>query len=293
MKAFLECVPCITSQVIRMLNKKEPDEAKRQTILNRVLRHLSTENVTAHSAPSLTQGVHQILKEGLGFHDLYIEDKAFCNSEALLHFFNATQFYDEATDKLETASKLAIAGNLIDYGALSHFDVAHVLEDYVHRPFSINHLEPFRKALKRAKHILYICDNAGEIVFDKILVKHLLDDGHQITVAVKSAPILNDALYEDAELVGMTSLATVISSGSSTAGTLLSQATPEFSEALNQADLIISKGQGNFETLSEESFDVPFFYLLLCKCPHIAKGLSIEPFSLMLVEHQAMFADNV
>ncbi len=291
MKAFLECIPCITSQIIRILNKQEPDKGKRQIILSKILTHLSGEDITAHSAPSLTQGVHQILKESLGFRDLYIEDKAFCNREAMLHFDAATLLFEQSSDKLETAIKLAIAGNLIDYGALSHFDVAHVIDDYVHRPFSINHVKSFRKALSKPQNILYICDNAGEIVFDKILVHHLITDGHQVTVAVKSAPILNDALYEDAVKVGMTDIVTVIPSGSSTAGTLLSQSTPAFAQALNQASLIISKGQGNFETLSEEHFDQPLYYLLLSKCPHISKGLNIETFSLMLVEHEAMFSN--
>jgi uncharacterized protein with ATP-grasp and redox domains len=289
MKAFLECVPCITSQIIRILNKHEPDVAKRQAVLAKVLFYLSHENIVAHSAPSLTQGTHQILREHLGSQDLYIEDKAFCNREALVHFDAATALFDEADDKLEAASKLAIAGNLIDYGALSHFDVAHVIDDYVHRPFSVNHLEQLRAALSKPQNILFICDNSGEIVFDKILVKYLLANGHKVTIAVKSAPILNDALYEDAVAVGMTQLANVIPSGSDTAGTLLSQSTPEFRLALNKATLIISKGQGNFETLSEESFKQPLFYLLLCKCPHIAKGLDIEPFSLMLVDHRKMF----
>ncbi len=289
MKAYLECVPCITSQIIRILNKQEPDTAKRQAILSKILVHFSGEDITAHSAPSLTQGVHQILKESLGFRDLYIEDKAFCNREALLHFDAATTLFEASSDPLETAIKLAISGNLIDYGALSHFDVAHVIDDYVHRPFSIDHLKSFRDNLAKPQNILYICDNAGEIVFDKILVQYLITNGHQVTVAVKSEPILNDALYEDAVSVGMTDITTVIPSGSSTAGTLLSQSTPAFRQALNGASLIISKGQGNFETLSEETFSSPLYYLLLSKCPHISKVLHIEPFSLMLVEHAAMF----
>ena len=289
MKAFLECIPCITSQIIRLLNKQEPNVAKRKAILSKVLTHLSDQDITAHSAPSLTQGVHQILKETLGFRDLYIEDKAFCNREALIHFDSALKLFNESSDPLETAIKIAIAGNLIDYGALSSFEVAHVIDDYVHRPFSISYLDTLRKVLRKPRRILYICDNAGEIVFDRILVRYFISEGHRVTVAVKSAPILNDALYEDAVEVGMTDITTVIQSGSSTAGTLISQSTPEFRQALENAELIISKGQGNFETLSEETYPCPLYYLLLSKCPHIAKGLNIEPFSLMLVEHEAMF----
>ncbi|OGI09508.1 MAG: hypothetical protein A2Y40_08980 [Candidatus Margulisbacteria bacterium GWF2_35_9] len=140
----------------------------------------------------------------------------------------------------------------------------------------------------KSKNILYIGDNTGEIVFDKILVEELQSNGCQVTYTVKSSPILNDALMEDATATGMTTLTHVIESGSTTAGTLISQGTDEFIEYLNKADLIISKGQGNLETISEESLNKPVFYLLLSKCNHISKALGIKKFDLILM-HDTSF----
>jgi len=283
MKAFLQCVPCIFSQIARILCNFEPDAKKREKILKLILADFAGQNFSLHTPPSLTKEAHEIMKKEMGKDDLYIKEKKECNEKALLLYDDAFYIYRQSENKLETAIKIAIAGNLIDYGALSEFDIQHVVDDYTHRSFAINDYQDFENTLGKSKKILYILDNAGEIVFDKILVTELLNQGKEIIAAVKSKPILNDALLQDAEDVAMTKLVKVIKSGSTTAGTLFNQATPELKEALIWADMIISKGQGNFETLSEEKTDKPLFYLLLSKCPHISKNLGIKKFDLILM----------
>ncbi len=286
MKAYLECIPCITAQIVRILHNNEPSASRREEIFKKTLLHFHGQELTAHSAPSITQGAHDILKAELGIEDLYLQDKKDCNEKALELYPQALHIYSTSDNKLETAIKLAISANLIDYGALTHFDVEHILNDYMHRPFSINDFVSFKTDIESSKKILYIADNTGEIVFDKILISHLLSLGKQVVVAVKSHPILNDALLQDAHDVGLSELVKVMGSGSRTAGTLLKEATPEFTSTLQEADLIISKGQGNFETLSEETLHQPLYFLLLSKCPHISRELKINKFDLILMDNR-------
>ncbi len=290
MKAFLECIPCILKQICHIIEKSEPDSSKQVNMMNHVLTALSSINYLNETAPSITHIAHQILKKDLGIIDLYINEKLVCNSEALKSYSIAEKFVQTAADSLEASTKIAIAGNLIDYGALSRFNIQDMFDDYMHRPFMINDFAIFKKLLEQPQHILYIGDNAGEIVFDKLLVTELLCGGHSVTFAVKSLPVLNDALMQDAIAIGMTDLVPVIESGSITAGTLISEASPQFHKALNTCTLIIAKGQGNFETLSEEPLLLPTFYLLLSKCPHISKSAGIREFDLILIEHSHVSA---
>ncbi|MDD5456084.1 MAG: ARMT1-like domain-containing protein [Candidatus Margulisbacteria bacterium] len=283
MKAFLQCVPCIFSQIARILCNFEPDIKKREKIFRSILADFSKQDFSKHTPPSLTREAHEIMKKEIGRQDLYVKEKKECNEKALLLFKDALNIYEKSANRLETAIKIAIAGNLIDYGALSEFDIQHVVDDYTHRDFSINDYPDFAAILEKSNKILYVLDNAGEIVFDKILVTELLNLDKEVIATVKSQPILNDALLDDALEVSMTKLVKVIPSGSTTAGTVFSEATPELREALDWADMIISKGQGNFETLSEEKTAKPLFYLLLSKCPHISKNLGIKKFDLILM----------
>jgi damage-control phosphatase, subfamily I len=283
MKAYLECIPCILNQTAGLLKKTDLNEAEQELIYKEAMKLLSEQDVARNTPPALTQVVHDYLKQVLNKEDLYLEEKRVCNEEALKLYPAAEKIYQESAHKLTTALKLAVAGNLIDYGALSSFNVNDILDDLMHRPFAINDSKELLALLKQPAKLLYIGDNAGEIVFDKILVREFLDFGHEVIFAVKSKPILNDVLMAEAKMVSMTSLTKVIESGSTTAGTLLEEASPEFSAALDWADIILAKGQGNLETLSEEEFSKPLFYLLLSKCPHISKDLKVNRFDLLFL----------
>jgi len=168
---------------------------------------------------------------------------------------------------------LSIAGNIIDYGALASFDVESKIQEALKMDFAINHYDELVNSLGKAKRILYIGDNSGEIVFDKLLIEQL-PKNIKVTYVVRSEPTLNDVLVEDARLVKMDEVADVIQSGSSCAGTILEKTTQEFKEALNSSDFVIAKGQGNYETI--ERFKKQVFILLTAKCPHIARKLEIK-----------------
>jgi len=185
-----------------------------------------------------------------------------------------------SVDPLEASIKLAIAANVIDLGAngrLSVTDIQESLDQVADAPL-VGQLLAFREAISRAERILYLTDNAGEIVFDRYLIEQLPID--RLTVAVRGTPILNDATMVDAEAVGLTDFVEVIENGSDAPGTVLEDCDPEFRRRFETADVVIAKGQGNYETLSEEERDI--FFLLKVKCPVVSRDLDCEPGSLIL-----------
>jgi uncharacterized protein with ATP-grasp and redox domains len=182
---------------------------------------------------------------------------------------------------LETAVRLAIAGNIIDFGPNSRLEDRHVRDAITHA-FRAKRLgldeEDFRTAVMKADKILYLADNAGEIVFDRLLIEQLPYE--KITLVVKAGPIINDATMNDARAAGLTDLVEVIDNGADAPGTILEICSEEFRRRFDQADLIIAKGQGNYETLS--NVDANILFLLKVKCPVIARHLGSELDSLVL-----------
>ena len=286
MKAFLDCVPCILSQVTRLLTNQIPDPKTQQTLLQEILYRFSSAEIYTLTPPKLTTIAHDVIRAATNNRDLYLNEKIESNNEALLLYPSMKEQIFGSKDPLLTAAKSAIAGNLIDYGALREFEMSKILTEYAQKPLEIDDSEMFLEELEKSTKILYIADNAGEIIFDKLFIELLLSMDKRITVAVKSEPILNDALFSDAVDTGLSQIVPVIKSGSVTAGTTLAEATIEFTAAINDADMIISKGQGNLETLSEEQWEKPLFYFLLSKCPHISERLGIQKFDLILCSHE-------
>jgi uncharacterized protein with ATP-grasp and redox domains len=182
---------------------------------------------------------------------------------------------------LRAAVQAAIAGNVIDFGVAGEFDLAADVSALLDRPLAVDHYADFRKSLARARRVLYLGDNAGETVFDRILIEAL---DRPVDYAVRSAPIINDALAEDAELSGLSRAARVIESGCRTPGIILPRSTPAFRRLFRAADLIISKGQGNYEALSESGR--PVFFLLKVKCEVVARLARAPQGSLVLISQK-------
>jgi len=178
-------------------------------------------------------------------------------------------------DPLETAIRLAIAGNIIDLGvktSMAESDIERIINDSLTADFDGQQIEEFRNSVRGAEKILYLADNAGEIVFDCLLIELLPYE--KITVVVKGEPVINDATMEDAEFAGLTEMTEVIDNGSDGPGTILETCSQAFRNRFEYADLIIAKGQGNYETLSET--DKNIFFILKAKCPVIARDLGCE-----------------
>lgn len=175
---------------------------------------------------------------------------------------------------LATAIGFAIAGNIIDYGAAGQFDVEEAFRRSREMSYAIDHRAEMLAALASLQpgaNILYLTDNCGEIVYDSLVIEILAQKKLDITVAVKSGAIINDALLEDAYTAGLDKWATIIANGTSCPGTPLESCSEEFRQLFEQADMVISKGQGNFETLS--GADRNIFFLLTVKCKVVAQHL--------------------
>lgn len=228
--------------------------------------------------PEIGLRVHQLILRMTGVKDPYRMIKRVCIDQALALYPELHKRVISSRDRLLTAIKLAIAGNVIDFGADSEFDWKMDLDKILRQDLVINDYPALREKLRSARNILYLADNAGETVFDKVLIEEI---GRPVVYAVRAKPIINDATRRDAERSEIGRLAQIISSGSSMPGTLLRRCSSRFLQVFRSADLIISKGQGNYETLSEEK--APLFFLLKAKCGVIARHLGAKRGGLVLL----------
>lgn len=228
------------------------------------------------------------LEQITGIDDPYSEEKQASNRTAmqLYHIYNPLVY--QSTDPFNMALRLAVAGNIMDYGASQSFDVRQAIERVLHAEFAIDHSKSLQAKIDQANSVLYLGDNAGEIVFDKLFLEVLQHPN--VTFAVRGAPVINDATIVDADLIGMHNLAKVISNGYNAPSTILERCSHEFRQIFESADLIISKGQGNLEGLWERKDDRVFF-LLMAKCPVFAELFDV-PEQSFIVYNRAIAALN-
>jgi len=227
--------------------------------------------------PELARHVYRIIKEITKCEDPYHEIKVKYNQIVLKMYSKLKNRVENSSDPLFVAIRFAIAGNIIDFGANSgKFDLEATLKEALTLEFAVCDYDVFCDNLKVAKTLLYLGDNAGEIVFDKLLIEEILKKYKlKVYYAVKSEPVINDATKEDAMQVKMNDVAEVIDSGSDAPGTILNLCSEKFLKIYNNADIIISKGQGNYEALSEEN-KKEIFFLLKAKCALIARHLGVK-----------------
>ena len=267
MRTYLDCVPCFFTQALKAARIAGADENMQKKILGEVSK-LVPEFPLDSTPPEMGRVVYQLVNKLTGKEDPFREIKKDSNQLILNLYPKLKMMVENSKDRILTAVRLATAGNIIDYGAPTSFEIEEEVANCLKSNFAVfNYLE-FKQALDNAELILYLGDNAGEIVFDKLLIEEM--EKNTIYV-VRDKPIINDALIEDAHDCGVDKIARVISSGSDAPGTVLNLCSREFLEIYHKAPLIISKGQGNFEALSEEN--IPIFYLLKVKCPVIAKDI--------------------
>lgn len=272
MELFLDCLPCMLRQVLEAACMATDDEAAQEHIMKEALRTLSGFEGYS-SAPALCEAMHEIVKKHTGVEDPYAHVKARDISEALRLEPLMRRFAKSTPDQLMLSLKVSATGNVMDSALYSNLDIKACLMSELEKPFSVFELERFEKDLENAGQILIIGDNAGEAVFDKILIQQL-SRGHEIIYAVRDKPIINDVTAEDAREAGVESCATIISTGCGAPGAILESCSETFRALFDSADLVISKGQGNFEALSEAPRKV--YFLLKAKCPKIAKALGVQ-----------------
>jgi uncharacterized protein with ATP-grasp and redox domains len=243
------------------------------------------------SPPAMAQKVHRMVRRLTGVDDPYLEVKGRYNQLAMSLYRDLRQTVVGSSDPFETAIRLAIAGNIIDFGVNSTVDESAVEETIANSltdPLDMEALGDLKEAVAAADEILYLGDNAGEIVFDRLVVEQM--PAEKVTFAVRGAPILNDALMADAETVGLTDLVKVIDNGADAPGTILEKCSKAFRKQFEKADLIMAKGQGNFETLSEA--DKNIFFMLRPKCAVLARHLDC-PLGRQVLIHRGELSDGV
>lgn len=268
MKASLDCIPCFIRQSLDAARMVSDDPAVQERIVRRVL-HWSGEIRLADPPPVLGQRIHSLLREITGNEDPYRASKDRMNLMAMGILPELKAKVDASPDPLATAVRLAIAGNVIDMGArgnVTEADVRSSIADSLAGELAGDY-DCFRRSAAEAKSIIYLGDNAGEIAFDRLLIERLRPE--RVTLAVRGAPVINDATVADAQAVGLREIVKIIDNGSDAPGTLLEQCSPEFRSRFDAADMIIAKGQGNFESLSEMPRNI--FFLFKVKCPVIAE----------------------
>jgi len=290
MRIFLDCIPCFVRQALDSARLVTDDEQIHEQVVRETLR-LAADLDMSQSPPAIGQQIHRLIRKMIDNNDPYHELKQRFNRLAMRMCIELAERVRTSEDPLETAVRLAIAGNIIDLGvktSIAESDIERIIRDCLTADFDSQPLEDFRNAVSRAKRILYLADNAGEIVFDCLLIEQLPCE--KITVVVKGKPVINDATLEDAEFAGLTEMTEVIDNGSDAPGTILESCSRDFRNRFESADLIIAKGQGNYETLSDA--DKNIFFILKAKCPVIARNLGCKV-GAMILKKSKSFDDVV
>ena len=267
-----ECLFCFCRAFEKLLQKHGSDNEER-LILAKKFFSLLAEADTEKPTPYIARNIHAIIRESLGNPDPYKEEKHRSNEQALSLYNELKEKTNTSNDPFNRALRYALAGNIIDYGPSHKFDVYKTLEKVEYSNFSIDHSGELEKRIHEADNILYIGDNAGEIVFDKLFIETMAHPN--VTFAVRGSPVINDATWKDAEMIGMHRVANVISNGYDAPSTILEMTSNEFRNAFDAADLIIAKGQGNFEGLMNYK-DQRLWFLLMIKCQVIGDLLGVN-----------------
>jgi hypothetical protein len=274
MRTYFDCIPCFVRQALDAARMATDDEQIHEKVVREVLR-LAADLDMSQSPPSIGQQIHRLIRKQVGKNDPYRKIKKRFNNLALKLYPELRKQIADSDDRLETAIRLAIAGNIIDFGVNSSLEESHVKEtisDSLSGHLYPEQIQGFKDAINAAEKILYLADNAGEIVFDRLLIEQLPIE--KVTVVVKGFPVINDATMEDAMLAGLPRIVEVIDNGSDAPGTILESCSQQFRDCFDNSDLIIAKGQGNYETLSD--VDKNIFFILKAKCPVIARDIGCK-----------------
>ena len=274
MKTYLDCIPCFLHQALDTVRLVSDDPELHEQVVREVLLWIQDMDFN-RPPPLMGREIQQVVKDLSKNPDPYQQIKVQCNEYILGIYPELKEMVDTSPDPFETAVRMAIAGNIIDFGAERNVvleRVHHVVQDSLNVSMSEVVMADLKRSIEQASHILYLADNTGEIVFDRLLLERM--PRARMTFVVKGGPVLNDATREDAEFAGITDLVRVIDNGTDIPGTMLSACSDEFLKEFARADLVIAKGQGNFETLDEE--DKLIFFLLKVKCRVVADDLHCD-----------------
>ena len=283
MKTYLDCYPCFVRQALEAARQTGADERQQRQVLDEVLG-LLRQAEDGLTPPEIGDRVHHVVRRVSGIDDPYRALKAQSTREALALHPRLKTLVAASDDALDTALRLSIAGNIIDLGPAPEYSLWEVVERVLAQPFALDDQGALRVALAELSGqdaLLFLADNAGETVFDRVLIEALIEwYGLHVVYAVKGGPSLNDATIEDARAAGLHEVATLIDNGADAPGTALARCSPAFRRLFDAAPVILAKGQANYECLSDLGRGV--FFALQCKCPVIARDVRVPLGSIVL-----------
>lgn len=280
MRTFLECVPCFVSQALGAVKFITDDQMVHERVLREVLHKVGDLDLSM-TPPAMGQEIHRLIRRITDNDDPYRDIKEHSNKLALQYYPRFKEKIQCSQNPFETAVRVAIAGNIIDFAKINKLDdkkIYQVIEDSFTAILSEADVCEFYDAIQKANDILYLGDNAGEIVFDRLLLEQMPRE--KVTFVVRGGAVINDATMDDAQKTGITDIVEVIDNGSDAPGTILETCSAKFRERFNDAELIVAKGQGNYETLSGADKDI--FFLFKVKCPVIAQDADSKVGDLVL-----------
>ena len=281
MNITLDCLPCFVRHTIEVMRSFTVESALAYEMVRDVIRQMAEVDF-ALTPPEFAAEVHAMIRSRLGIADPYLQIKRDANRFAARLLPELEKRLEKSTDRQRQALLYSIAGNIIDSGVSAVTPDSEVMESIEmaenERP-AIDHSEMLLRELRRAEKIVILGDNAGEIYFDRLFLQELKKDN--ITYVVKGSPILNDALHEDAIEAGIDRFARILDTGVAIPGTVLRKCPPAVRQAIQTADVIVSKGQANFETMGECA-DPRVFFTLRAKCHVIAREIGVPQGSFVI-----------
>lgn len=276
MKTYLDCIPCFLQQVLEAARFVTSDEEEQEKVMRAVLAALQECDFKC-TPPEIAHKAHFTAIEALGVYDPYNEVKKKSNTMVATMYTELERDITASDDPATMAVRLAIAGNIMDCAPRQGFDIRKTVAAVKTSKIAVDHTQSLKRDLKNAKIIAYVADNAGEIVFDKLFIETMesLYSTKEWHVYVRGRPIINDATVEDATQVGLHTLDTVTIKRLDMDKEYDSRTDPHVLDSFKKADVVISKGQGNYEILSNAT-GINFYFLLMVKCPVVADDVGVS-----------------
>lgn len=268
-----DCIRCFLEQADKLFTRYGVKDDIANDITSRFRLFIDKHKENNLLAPEASCLMHRLIKRASRIDNIYRKEKKDYNDLLLSLEDDIREIINQSDDPFQTALRYALAGNIIDFGPPEPFNVFKALSAAVSKEPAVDHSPVLKDELNKASTVLYLGDNAGEIVLDKLFIQTINHPG--LYFAVRGGNIINDITMEDAEYTGMTATANVISNGYDAPSTLLDRCSPEFREIFDMADLIISKGQGNLEGLIDNKTK-KICFLLMVKCSVMAEMVGVN-----------------
>ncbi|KOF55664.1 hypothetical protein AGR56_17580 [Clostridium sp. DMHC 10] len=276
MKIHDKCLPCVVNQAIKVADITGTH--KKEELLREVFTYLSKMDFEV-TTPEIIGEIFDIIKKYINNPDPYKETRNYYNTLLLKMLPKFERKLKQAENSFQLAVRYAIIGNIIDFNPIHNTlleDIFDYFEKMEEAKLAIDDSKVLMQDILNAKTLLYLGDNCGEICMDKLFIKKIkeLNSHVRIFFGVRGKPVVNDSIAEDAYAVGIDEYAEVIDNGDGSLGTVLNRTSTEFKEVYKKSDVVIAKGQANYECLSEENKNI--YFLLMTKCDVIAEDIGVE-----------------